>query len=83
MEATYPGVTAQIERFERQVIPACPRCFSDDTALVQVGFVGHLAAISAATSKVAIVLNGPRPGKYKCHRCGTFFNDASQWTTRH
>ena len=83
LEERYEGITDWITRFEKEVVYACPKCGSTDTALVQVGVVGRLLAIAAATSKVAIVLNGPKPGKYKCHVCRTYYNHPASWSTGH
>lgn len=63
-------------------IPACPRCGSDNTAVVEVAFVGPLNAIAAATSKVTMVMNLPKPGKYRCRVCQTFFDDAASSEVR-
>jgi protein-arginine kinase activator protein McsA len=75
IEQYYEGITEQIEDFEKEEIPPCPKCGSTNTALVQIGFVGRLNAIAAATSKVTIVMNGPKPGKYMCRACRTYYDD--------
>ena len=73
MEARRPGIREQIMRFDAANIPVCPGCGSDDTASVQVGVVGRLIEICCATSKVTMVANGPRAGKYWCNSCREFF----------
>ena len=75
LEHYYDGITEQINSYEEMALPAFPRCGSDNTAVVEVGFVGRLNAIAAATSKVTMVMNLPRPGKYRCRACKTFFDE--------
>ena len=82
LEQDYKGITEQIEGFDNEESPACPKCGSTHTALVQVGFLGRLNAIAAGTSKVAIVMNPPKPGKYKCRECKTYYNDLDSRTTQ-
>lgn len=74
MEAQHPGIRGQIARFEAAELPSCPECGSVDTADVQVGIVGRTIYIAAATTKVTLVPNGPRPGRYRCNACKTYFD---------
>ncbi len=73
LEQTYPGIRKTIDYFENLPIPACPHYGSDDTASVQVGFVGYLLAVVSATSKATMIPNGPRPGTYFCNQCRKYF----------
>jgi hypothetical protein len=73
LEREYPGIRETILEFENEEIPACPHCGSDNTASVQVGVVGRTMALVRATTKVSLVGNGPRPGKYFCNKCRKHF----------
>lgn len=76
MEQGYPGILENIMDFETAILPSCPHCKSDNTADVQVGIIGRTINIVAATTKFRLIANGPRPGKYYCHGCKGYFNDA-------
>ncbi|MEO8143117.1 MAG: hypothetical protein ABI654_02790 [Betaproteobacteria bacterium] len=78
LEAMYPGILKSILWFEGAVLSACPRCGSSDTANVQVGIVGRTVTIAAATSKMKLIPNGPKPSKYFCNACNKFFDTAIQ-----
>lgn len=75
LESKYPGIREQILRFERATVPACPRCGSEDTAEVNVGIVGRTINIAAATTKIELMANGPKPGDYFCNACDEFFGN--------
>ncbi len=76
LEISYPGIIDQIMRFENAELPACIFCGSDDTANVQVGIIGRTINISGATTKVKLIVNGPKPGIYYCNTCKKYFGDA-------
>lgn len=73
IENRYPGIIDQILRFENAALPACTRCGAMDTADVQVGLVGRMINIAAATTKVKLIPNGPKRGNYYCNTCKKFF----------
>lgn len=73
MEKQRPGIKERILEFENAELPPCPHCRSEDTADVQVGLVGQTINIAAATSKFALIANGPRPGEYRCNSCERYF----------
>jgi hypothetical protein len=74
LEKSYQGIRDSILRFENAKLPACPHCGSEDTADVQVGVIGRTMNIAAATTKVRLLMNGPKPGKYACNNCNEFFD---------
>jgi hypothetical protein len=75
MENIYPGITEQINRFEEAELPSCPHCGSNNTASVQVGFIGRTITLAASTRKVKLVPNvKDRLGKYFCNNCDMFFD---------
>ena len=74
MEVKYPGICETIRQFEDASLPACPHCRSEDTADVQCGVVGRTIAIAAATTRFALVANGPKPGRYRCNACKVYFD---------
>jgi len=74
LESSYPGIKDQIQEFEAALLPACSLCGSTDTADVQVGVIGHTINLSAATTKIKLIPNGPRPGRYFCNTCRYYFN---------
>jgi hypothetical protein len=76
MESQYEGIIEQIMGFENAVLPSCPHCQSDNIADVQAGVIGRAVYIAAAAAKFKLILNGPRPGKYYCNECGTYFGVA-------
>jgi hypothetical protein len=78
VEAQYPGITANIRRFEEAILPPCPHCGSEDTADVQCGLVGRTIRIAAATTKFKLLANGPKPGAFFCRACGQFFGEAGE-----
>lgn len=73
MERDRPGIRRQILSFEKAGLPVCSRCKSKDTADVQCGVIGRTISIAAATTKVKLVGNGPKPGAYFCNACKKFF----------
>lgn len=73
MEQRYDGIISQVRRFDEASLPPCAHCRATNTAAVQVGVVGRLIAICAATTKVTMIPNGPRPGAYRCNVCRAFF----------
>jgi hypothetical protein len=78
MEQQYPGIKEMILKFEAVHLPACVHCASSNTAKVQVGIIGRTITIAAATTKLKLIPNGPRPGDYFCNACKAFFNDGTQ-----
>jgi hypothetical protein len=74
MEAGYPGIYADVLRFENALLPSCHHCGSDDTADVQCGLIGRTMSIACATTKFKLLPNGPKPGRYFCNSCREFFN---------
>ncbi|MEE4194877.1 MAG: hypothetical protein V2J07_06740 [Anaerolineae bacterium] len=73
MEENYPGITQQVMRFEQMKMPPCPFCGSEDTAIVQVGIIGRSISVAAASRKVTLVANSPKPGDYRCNDCRNYF----------
>jgi hypothetical protein len=74
LERTYPGIVESILHFDKASLPLCPRCGSENTANVQVGTIGRAINIAAATTKLKLIANGPKPGRYFCNACDRFFN---------
>ena len=74
LENQYPGIRASINQFKNDSLPACTHCGSENTAVVQIGIIGRTIHIAGATSKVKLIINGPRPGKYFCNACKNFFD---------
>jgi hypothetical protein len=74
LEQIYPGIASSIKSFEDAEVPVCPLCGSADTADVQVGVIGRTICLVSATTKVKLIPNGPKPGRYFCNTCGNFFN---------
>jgi len=75
IEETYPGVTKQIENFEKSEIPPCPHCGSDDTAIVRAGIIGRSITVAASTRKMKLVPNKTKEmGTYFCHNCEKYFD---------
>ena len=77
-EARYPGIVKQIMRFENATLPPCELCGSKDTADVQIGILGRTITIAAATTKFALIPNGPRPGLYRCNACKHYFGESAE-----
>lgn len=75
LEKKYPGIRQTIDGYETSFVPACRECGSDDTATVQVGLVGRSMTLAAATSRVRLIANGPKLGKYFCNSCERYFDD--------
>lgn len=74
LEMTYPGIVETIFHFEEARLPSCPRCRSENTADVTCGVIGRTIDIVAATTKIKLIPNPPKPGEYFCNDCETFFN---------
>jgi len=74
MERQRPGIKETILRFENAELPACPSCGSENTADVQIGIMGRTIYIASASTKVKLIPNSPKPGKYFCNVCKEFFN---------
>lgn len=72
MESKQKGITAQIEFYEKMVLPACPTCGSKDTATVNVGIIGRTISLSAATTKFHLRANG-KPGDFYCNNCTSYY----------
>ena len=75
LEKKYPGIRKTILGFDKAVLPVCPRCGSDNAADVQCGIIGRTIIIAVATTKIKLIPNGPKPGKYFCNTCEKFFNE--------
>ena len=73
IEARHPGIIKQILRFEEAELPACAHCGSEDTADVQCGIIGRTIDIAAATTKIKLIPNPPKPGAYFCNACNEYF----------
>jgi hypothetical protein len=73
MERNYPGIGQNIRHYEAAVLPACTPCGSEETATVSCGLIGRSINVAAATTKIKLLANGPRPGQYFCHACEAFF----------
>jgi hypothetical protein len=78
LEEQYPGIKEMILQFEAAHLPTCAHCASSNIAKVQVGIIGRTITIAAATTKLKLIPNGPRPGGYFCNACKAFFNDGTQ-----
>ena len=74
LERQHPGITKTIQHYEDVDIPACPHCQSNDTAVVSCGIVGRSIGVSAATTKLHLIPNLPKPGEYFCNSCNRFFD---------
>ena len=77
VEQQYPGIRKQIESYERAELPACYHCGSTDTAQVIAGLMGRTICLAGATSKVKLVPNRDKNGRYYCHECGQFSKRSS------
>lgn len=73
LEKQYPGIIRTILSFETADLPVCTHCGSVDTAEVLVGILGRTINIVAATTKVVLLPNGPKPEQYRCNTCGKYF----------
>ncbi len=78
LEEAYPGIRRDVMVFENADLPNCSKCGSSDTADVQIGVVGRTMLLCSATTKFKLIPNGPRPGRYFCNSCKTFFNEKPQ-----
>ena len=74
MEAHYSGILDSIRSIEEVELPSCSRCRSDHTADVQIGITGRITYIAAATTKIKLLPNPPKPARYFCNKCERFFN---------
>ena len=74
IEQLHPGVRETILRFEEAILPVCSRCGSENTADVQCGIIGRTINIATVTTKIKLIANGPKPGKFFCNTCKEFFN---------
>jgi len=72
-EVNYPGITEQILRFDKRVMPPCPFCNSTDTAVVICGIIGRTIHIASATSRVKLLANRDQRHFY-CHSCKQYFD---------
>jgi hypothetical protein len=77
MESSYPGIAAQIRRFDAAKLPPCSHCGSPHTADVQVGVIGRTINLAVATTKFRLIANGPKPGSHFCNQCKRFFSTAT------
>jgi hypothetical protein len=74
METKFPGIVEDIQDFESTDLPSCPKCGTYDTAQVECGLIGRTINIITATTKMKLIPNGPKPGDFFCHPCGSFFS---------
>ena len=74
MGSQHEGIVETILRFEKAELPRCLHCGSTNTADVRCGVIGRTIYIAAATSKVKLIANGPKPGNYWCNSCEAFFD---------
>ena len=74
LESQHSGITDTIQHFENVELPACPHCQSKDTAIVSCGIVGRSISVAAATTKMKLLPNLPKPGEYFCNGCKKFFS---------
>jgi hypothetical protein len=74
MEELYPGIRETILRFENATLQACSHCGSENAADVQIGIIGRTIHIAAATTKFVVIPNAPKPGKYFCYTCKSYFD---------
>jgi hypothetical protein len=74
MESHFSGIVESIRCFDEARLPACPRCRSNNTADVLISSTGRMIYIAAATTKVKLIPNLPKPGNYFCNKCEKFFN---------
>jgi hypothetical protein len=73
IESQYPGIRASIHKFENANLPACTHYGSENSAVVQIGIMGRTILLAGATSKIKLIINGPKPGTYFCDACKKFF----------
>jgi hypothetical protein len=74
LERQHPGISETIRHYETAELPVCPHCQSNDTAVVSCGIVGRSIGVSAATTKMHLIPNPPKPGEYFCNGCNRFFD---------
>lgn len=74
LEKAYPGIGETIRSFEDAMLPECSRCCSMDTGSVQCGVIGRTISLARATTKFKLIANGPKPGRFFCNACNTFFD---------
>ena len=75
LEEQYPGITKQLNEFNKARLPPCPHCQSVETASVQVGIIGRTITLSTLTKKIKLVPNmGDNEGKFFCNTCKKFFD---------
>ena len=73
LETRYPGIREIIDGFESRILPACPRCGSEDTAEVNTGICGYSIHVASATSRIRLLPNG-HPADFFCNRCMAYFD---------
>jgi len=73
MGLDYPGIREQVISREEAEFPLCSSCGSPNTATVSVGAVDRSMSIVAATTRIKLVPNGPKPGEYFCNDCREFW----------
>jgi hypothetical protein len=78
MESQHAGIIEQIRRWDAMEIPPCTHCGSTDTADVQVGVIGRTICLTAATSRLHLIANGPKPGTHFCNQCRKYSGPAQQ-----
>lgn len=78
LENRHPGFRGHLAGIEQEVIPACPRCASADTAKVHFGVTQRAIDLASATTKMRLLPNPPGPGRYYCHGCSQYFDAAGE-----
>ncbi len=74
MGKQHPGILESIRQYEEDKLPTCTQCGAEDTASVSTGVVGRTIYLAAATTKIKLVPNEPKRGKYFCNKCENFFS---------
>jgi hypothetical protein len=74
IEQTYPGVTEQIDRYQKDEPSSCSHCGSANTANVMVGIMGRSITIAAETGAKLVPNVEDRLGTYWCRNCKKFFD---------
>ncbi len=74
--ATFSEVYEEIlKQYNEMDVPQCIRCGSTDTASVECGVIRLTMALSANCRKFKLIGNGPKPAKWYCNNCKSFFNE--------
>jgi|GEM_PF-2214670 len=63
-----------IKSYRKRIMPKCPACGSNDTAVVGCGLVRMSMALAASTRKYHLRAND-HPGDYYCRSCKCYFSE--------